>query len=434
MEIKRSLRRMAGFLKARLPELQLAKCRDPRDPRGRRWGIGVLLNAVILGLMAGSNSLAELEDLTENMMLAMRRLTGVVRRVADTTLRDLLCRLGIEPLLAILHRAVNAAIRRKALPIVAQLPFHVAAMDGKATALTAWNGAYAQRHFTEQGKPYGLLRTVTTTLVTAPGKPCIDVSPIPARTNEMGHFQTALADAVATYPGLFRVVTYDAGAIGEENAAAVVRAGKEYLFHMANEERHMTQLAGELLAMMPVVAQTKDVLNNHTVVRRTLRLMKTHDHSEAAHRSFIWSHTRTILRVDSETRETDSAGRETTVSCETRLYCSSLAKDELLPAQWLLMVRLHWAVETMHQILDTALLEDERPWIVNDANGALSVLILRRVVYTLLTLFRSVTQRSEDKRAMPWKRLLKWVERTLTSADSPTLSGLRSRKAVTAAS
>jgi hypothetical protein len=425
MKVKRSLRRMAGFFAARLPELGLSRSRDPRDPRGRRWNIGALLTGVVLGLMAGANSLSELEDLTANMTLSMRRLTGIARRMADTTLRDLLCRLGVEPLRAVLHRVVAAAIRRKALPIAMRLPFHVAAMDGKATAITAWNGAYAQRHVTEQGTPpYGLLRTVTTTLATGPGKPCIDVSPIPARTNEMGHFQTAFTD----------VVTYDAGAIGEENAAAVVRAGKDYLFHMANEERHMTQLAGELLATMPVVAETHDVLSKHKSVVRTLRLMTTHDHSRAAHRSFIWPHTRTILRVDSETRETDSAGRILAVTHETRLYCSSLAKEELLPAQWLLMVRLHWTVETTHQILDTALLEDERPWIVNDANGALAVLILRRVVYTLLTLFRSVTQRSEEKRAMPWKQLLKWVERTLTGADLSTLSGLRNRKAVTAAS
>lgn len=433
MEIKRSLRRMAGFLKARLPELGLSKSRDPRDRRGRRWNVGALLTAVVVGLMAGCNNLAEVEDLTENLRLSMRRLLGILRRVADTTLRDFLCRLGIEPLRAILHRAVHAATRRKALPIAVGLPFHVAAMDGKATALTAWNGPYAQRQFTEAGKPYGLLRTVTTTLVTAPGKPCIDVSPIPAHTNEMGQFQTAFADVVATYPGLFRVVSYDAGANGEENAAAVVRANKHYLFHMANEERHMTQLAGELLERIPVVAETNDVLNNHTVVGRTLRLMKIHDHSHAAHKSFIWSHTRTILRVDSETRKTDGVGRESAVSRETRLYCSSLPKDELLPAQWLLMVRLHWAVETTHQILDKALLEDDRPWIVNDANGALAVLILRRVVYTLLTLFRSVTQRSEEKRAMPWKRLLKWVERTLTGADDATVVGIRTRKLVAAA-
>jgi hypothetical protein len=32
--------------------------------------------------------------------------------------------------------------------------------------------------------------------------------------------------------------------------------------------------------------------------------------------------------------------------------------------------------------------------------------ILRRIAYTLLTLFRGVTQRSEERRAVPWKALM----------------------------
>jgi hypothetical protein len=31
--------------------------------------------------------------------------------------------------------------------------------------------------------------------------------------------------------------------------------------------------------------------------------------------------------------------------------------------------------------------------------------ILRRIAYTILTLFRSVTQRSDDRRLVPWKSL-----------------------------
>ena len=77
----------------------------------------------------------------------------------------------------------------------------------------------------------------------------------------------------------------------------------------------------------------------HKHVRRTLRQMMVHDHSRAAHKSCIWSHTHTILRVDSETIETDSTGRETVKSKEARLYCSGLPTDELAPAQWVLMVR-----------------------------------------------------------------------------------------------
>lgn len=428
---QRAMRRIAGFLHARVPELELGKVVDPREKRGRRWQLHTLLTATLLGLMSGAKSLAQIEELTQVMGRGMRRMLGIGRRVADTTLRDVLCRLDIESLRALLHRAVRAANRRKALPCVG-LPFHVAAMDGKATALTSWDGPYAQRHLPEKGKPFGLLRTVTSTLVTTPARPCIDVSPIPSHTNEMGHFQTAFLDLCETYPDLFAMVTYDAGANGEENAATVVRAGKHYLLHMANEERHMAQLCDELLALKPVVATTLDTLNNNTVQRRTLRLMRVQDHSQAAHRSFIWSHTRCILRVDSERVVTHPDGTEVIESSERRLYCSSLVKDELLPAQWLLLVRSHWGVETTHQILDVAFAEDDHPWIENDPDGALSVMVLRRVAYTLLTLFRSVTQRSDEKRSMPWATLLRWIYRAVVGASDETVSGLRQREVAAA--
>ena len=99
-------------------------------------------------------------------------------------------------------------------------------------------------------------------------------------------------------------------------------------------------------------------------------------------------------------------------------------------AQWLWTARAHWGVETSHQLLDTALLEDKRPWIRNDPNGMLVLAILRRIAYTLLTLFRSVTQRSEEKRQMPWTALLEWVRDTLIASSEATMTSLRHRKAL----
>jgi hypothetical protein len=95
--------------------------------------------------------------------------------------------------------------------------------------------------------PFGLVRTVTCSLVSAPGRPCLDAIPIPAGTNEMGHFQAAFASLLETYHGLFDVVTYDAGALSEANASAVVDAGKDYVFRLRGEQRYMFKLAEELL-------------------------------------------------------------------------------------------------------------------------------------------------------------------------------------------
>jgi hypothetical protein len=55
----------------------------------------------------------------------------------------------------------------------------------------------------------------------------------------------------------------------------------------------------------------------------------------------------------------------------------------------------------------------------------LAVLLLRRVAYTLLALFRAVTLRSDEHRAMRWKALLQSVRDVLVAATEEQLAGLR---------
>jgi hypothetical protein len=90
-------------------------------------------------------------------------------------------------------------------------------------------------------------------------------------------------------------------------------------------------------------------------------------------------------------------------------------------------VILRWSVETAHQILDCAFDEDEHPWITKDANGALVLMLLRRLVYTLMTLYKSVTLRSEGNREMTWSDLMKQIADTLEWAQGNVLDGFRSR-------
>jgi hypothetical protein len=91
-------------------------------------------------------------------------------------------------------------------------------------------------------------------------------------------------------------------------------------------------------------------------------------------------------------------------------------------------VTLPWCVETAHQILDTALLEDDHPWIESNPRAAYALAVLRRIAYTMLALFRSVTQRSELRRAVPWKHLLQDIFVTLITLASEHLAGLRRRR------
>lgn len=426
---ERAVRRVAGLLRARLPELQLEEVPDPRAREGR-WSLAQLLRAALVGLMAGCRSLSETEVLTEHLSPAMRRRLGLSRRLADTTSRDTLCRVSLDALRAVLHRAVRAAWRRKALEPVG-LPMSVVALDGKATSLPTLNHPLVQNKHPEVGLPYGLVRTVTCALVSAAGRPCIDAIPIPGETNEVGHFQAAFKSLVERYGALFDFVTYDAGGFSRANADAVIAAGKDYLFALKDEHRTMCRLADELLASESVAAHTEDRLDNGTTVVRSLRLLRadpswSYGDGKTPEES-VWPHAKAFLSV-----EYLKVQHGVVVERDERMFVSSYDPKRLLPPQWLLLVRSHWGVENnAHHTLDTAFAEDARPWIEADPQGMLAVLLLRRIAYTLLALYRAVTLRSDEGRATRWKALLQAVRDVLVAVTEDQLAGLRQVAAAT---
>ena len=95
-------------------------------------------------------------------------------------------------------------------------------------------------------------------------------------------------------------------------------------------------------------------------------------------------------------------------------------------------MRSHWGVENnAHHTLDTAFAEDDRPWIAADPHGRLAVLLLRRIAYTLLALYRAVTLRSDEGRATRWKVLLQSMRDVLVAATEEQLAGLHEIAAAT---
>jgi hypothetical protein len=195
----------------------------------------------------------------------------------------------------------------------------------------------------------------------------------------------------------------------------------------------MCRLALDLLATEPVVDRTEDVLDGATTVVRSLRLLRadpswSYDEKTGPAES-VWPHAGTFLSIESV-----KVKHGVIVERDERTYVSSMRPERLTSQQWLLLVRSHWGVENQnHHTLDTAFAEDERPWIEADANGMLAVLLLRRIAYTLLALFRSVTLRSEESRATRWKNLLAWVRDALVAAGPEHVLDLRVRDVCAAA-
>jgi hypothetical protein len=419
MQMGVSNRRLAGMLKVRLPEAALDDVADPR--RRRLWSLGSLLRTVVVGVLAGMKSLAEVEAMSAEMSAESRRLLDIDDRVPDTTMRDILCTLDPEEVRGSLHALTRSAHRRKALA-PERLPFGVVAMDGKVTALPSCDDQYAQRKTTEDGRLVGLLRTTTCTLVSSSAKVCIDAIPIDASTNEMGSFEASLASLVQAYRGLglFKLVTYDAGACSIDNASAVRGHDLHYLFALKDSQPTLHAEARRLLGSLDATqaaAGSEDVTGAGTVYRRVYL-------TEEMAGFLDWEHLYTVLRVESET--TDRGGKR--LAHESRYFISSLPRSALGDAQWLRVVRLHWAVENnCHNTFDTVFEEDDRPWIEASPRGALVVALLRRTAYDMLALFRSVTLRSAEHRAMPWRDLLRWMRNALISTTAEQLDGLRVR-------
>lgn len=424
MKNRVTLRAIAGFLRARLDELGLAEVPDPRSNQGKRWLLEDVLAWVVLGLMAGCKGLAELEELSNDTGGALRGWLGLPgRRLPDTTARSILCRINPEDLRPLLLRVAIAAHHRGALAPEG-MPFGVVAMDGKGTSLPVWSGEFAQRHKPKEGLPYGVLRTVTSTLVTSRSKACIDVSPSPAANNEMSHFGPAFESLVDAHDSRFEMVSYDQGANSEENASLVLSRGKHYLFRLNDERRHMQQLAADLLATAEVCFTNTELNSRGEQVIRRLRIVRVNRGilPRGPRKSELWPHAKTLLQLDTEVEHTDNR-----VTFGRRYFASSLPAERLTFEQWFLAMHWHWKVETNHMLLDTAFEEDERPWIRSDPKGMLVTLILRRIAYTLLGLFRSVTQRSDEKRETPWPRLMQLVRYTLVAGTESTVAKLRPR-------
>jgi hypothetical protein len=239
----------------------------------------------------------------------------------------------------------------------------------------------------------------------------------------MGAFRRALDGLVDTYGhlDLFRMITYDAGACSLDNASAVRERSLHYLFGLKGTQPTLLTAAQHWLGARSqdqADAQTEDLVGGKTVVRR-LYVGQSTEAPEG------WTHLRTVLRIESE--KLDPNGNR--ISHENRYFISSLASDRITPEQWMLVVRSHWGVETTHQTLDVAFQEDDHPWIESEPRSALVVAILRRIVLTLLSLFRSVTQRSDERRAVPWRQLLFDIRDALLTLSAVHLEGLRRRKA-----
>ena len=396
-------RRLAACTDKRLGELNFSGVVDGR--RGDiKWPLPTVLKHVLVGIMAGKNGLAEIEENFSGISCFMRQVLGFFRRIPDTTLRGALVKVELNSLRQVLHQTAFLAIRRKALDIMSGLPFHIVAMDGKKTSTRIGDdGQFAQVLSDYEGEiPKFSVATITACLISTPSKLCLDAVPLPAKTSEKGFFQEMFESFLATYGGLAKMFTYDAGANSRANATFVADKGLFYLFSLKSDQPTLFKQATKLLASLKpdsATAMTDEKLSGERVVRRiwaTTQMAGFHG----------WTHLQVVLRVECQIFDLKTGTLKNTFS---RYFISNAPLETLTPEQWLWVIRSHWAIENnCHNTFDKIFQEDKRPFILQP-HGMLVVMLLRRIAYNLLTLFRSVTQRASDKRATPWKSLMNCV-------------------------
>ncbi len=154
---------------------------------------------------------------------------------------------------------------------------------------------FADERHGEDGALVGVVRTVTATLTSCEARPIIDVTPIPAPTNEMGIFEQALNSLCSVYPGgdLFRLVTYDAGACSAHNATLVREHDLHYLFGLTAAQPTLLEDAERWLGPKKADeanASSQDFERGTMIVRRLFIGEVTVDQDG-------WSHLRTVLRI-----------------------------------------------------------------------------------------------------------------------------------------
>jgi predicted transposase YbfD/YdcC len=245
--------------------------------------------------------------------------------------------------------------------------------------------------------------------------------------NEMGIFQTAAGALLEAYPNRFDVIMYDSGACSLENATWIKDQRLDYVFCLtANQPTLLEEAVRCLGANESHAGPEETAIEGSNVVVRRLFLHQVSEKGDE--KGFLdWTHLRTIIRL--EKTITDKVLNTTTV--ENRYYLTSLSMDALTSSQWLDLIRRRWSVENEnHCTWDKYMHEDDRPWILDPA-GMVNVMLLRRIAYNILTIFRGVTLRSESRRAVPWTDLFKCVDLAMKVATIEMLSGIRRRPLAT---
>ncbi|MFE2189046.1 ISAs1 family transposase [Streptomyces sp. NPDC059455] len=311
---------------------RLAKVPDPRDPRGVRHRLAVVLALTACAVLAGATSLLAvgegIADAPEYVLEQVGALPDPLlpKRVlpAETTVRRLLARIDGDAL----DRAVGSWLADRRPETTEAAGLRGLAADGKSL-----RGAARAKDW-----KIHLLAALehTTGLVLAQ----LDVG---EKTNEITCFQPLL-DTVADLAGV--VVTSDAMHTQREHADYLLGRAAHYIVVVkGNQKKLRRQLKSLPWKDIPLQGRTKDVGHGRSEIRRI---------KVATVNNLLFPGARQGVQI--KRRRTDRKTGKTTV--KTVYAVTSLTAEQATPSQLARLVRDHWTIEALHHVRDTTFAED----------------------------------------------------------------------------
>nr|WP_103533737.1 ISAs1 family transposase [Streptomyces sp. SM11] len=311
---------------------RLAEVPDPRDPRGVRHRLAVVLALTACAVLAGATSLLAVGEWIADAPAHVLEQVGahpdplLPRRVlpAETTVRRLLARLDGDAL----DRAVGGWLADRRPKTAGAAGLRGLAVDGKSL-----RGAAKAKD-----RKIHLLAALEHATGLVPAQ--LDVG---GKTNEITCFQPLL-DTVADLAGT--VVTSDAMHTQHEHADYLMGRGAHYIvIAKGNQKKLRRQLRSLPWKDIPLQGRTKNAGHGRSEIRRI---------KVATVNNLLFPGARQAVQI--KRRRTHRKTGKTTV--KTVYAVTSLTAEQATPAQLARLVRDHWTIEALHHVRDTTFAED----------------------------------------------------------------------------
>ena len=404
---------------------------DPRQQKKVTHPMEHILDALLLGLLSGHPSLRDVEQMLRHDLGSWGHAL-VPKPISDTTLDTEVRRLDTDYLHRKLVAQVRDAYRSKELAPVG-LPCGVATVDGKNLATlkhdaggraqprSSVNEKWHLRGASNAGKSYYLVPVLRAALTSAEARPAIAQVALGLHEGESSAFGRMVEQLHHTYgrSGMIGIIDADAGLTSLANANLIDKLGYGYVFGLKGNQPDLFAEAKTLLEPMAAQqapeAETPWQVRGGKRIRR--RLWRTPEMQGIQNSVGTWHHLRQVWLVRQETK--DNNGK---VETEDRYFISSELWNHLKPAQILILVRNHWAIENdVFNSLDLQWHEDAAPWCTKD-KAVWALGLLRLMAYNFVQNLRRRRLRPKDadgrrKPPMAWRTLFELVRRTLYVAE-----------------